>query len=184
MSTSCNHVYKHNEQWYRAVHLNLWIVNTDWSCTLDGVLCWQWRLCRILPMGNTESVEVQRRLACFRPEDRPVVEGVFHRLQAGAAGPSGAPGKALTLEMLQVWQSKMRSGWVNSFFRANLRWFPSCSQWLRGHSPLCSSRPRWVGLLQTPWWGGFTSACVISTLDRQRLKLPEGLGPLLRLELE
>lgn len=58
-------------------------------------------------MGNTESVIVQKRLARFRPEERPVVEGVFDRLQAGAGGPSGAPGKppagkTLTLEMLQV----------------------------------------------------------------------------------
>ncbi|XP_044048266.1 MTOR-associated protein MEAK7 isoform X2 [Siniperca chuatsi] len=57
-------------------------------------------------MGNTESVVVQKRLARFRPEERPVVEGVFDRLQGGAGGPSGAPGKTpagktLTLEMLQ-----------------------------------------------------------------------------------
>ncbi|XP_030282556.1 MTOR-associated protein MEAK7 isoform X1 [Sparus aurata] len=57
-------------------------------------------------MGNTESVVVQKRLARFRPEERPMVEGVFDRLQAGAGGPSGAPGKTpavktLTLEMLQ-----------------------------------------------------------------------------------
>ncbi|XP_035012019.2 MTOR-associated protein MEAK7 [Hippoglossus stenolepis] len=57
-------------------------------------------------MGNTESVVVQKRMARFRPEERPVVEGVFNRLQGGAGGPSGAPektpaGKTLTLEMLQ-----------------------------------------------------------------------------------
>ncbi|KAM9376373.1 MTOR-associated protein MEAK7 isoform 2-T2 [Pholidichthys leucotaenia] len=57
-------------------------------------------------MGNTESVVVQKRLARFRPEERPVVEGVFDRLQGGAGGPSGpagktAAGKTLTLEMLQ-----------------------------------------------------------------------------------
>ncbi|XP_041852359.1 MTOR-associated protein MEAK7 isoform X2 [Melanotaenia boesemani] len=46
-------------------------------------------------MGNTDSVVVQKRLARFRPEERPVVEGVFSKLQAGAAG------KTLTLEMLQ-----------------------------------------------------------------------------------
>ncbi|XP_008302535.1 MTOR-associated protein MEAK7 [Stegastes partitus] len=50
-------------------------------------------------MGNTESVVVQKRLARFRPEERPVVEGVFDRLQGGAGGPAG---KTLTLEMLQV----------------------------------------------------------------------------------
>lgn len=53
-------------------------------------------------MGNSESVVVQKRLARFRPADRPVVEGVFDRLQAAAGGPSGAPGRTLTLEMLQV----------------------------------------------------------------------------------
>lgn len=53
-------------------------------------------------MGNTESVVVQKRLARFRPEDRPVVEGAFDRLQTGAGGPCGAPGGTLTLEMLQV----------------------------------------------------------------------------------
>lgn len=57
-------------------------------------------------MGNTESVSVQKRLSRFRPEERPVVEGVFDKLQGGGA-PSGAPGKTpagstLTLEMLQV----------------------------------------------------------------------------------
>lgn len=56
-------------------------------------------------MGNTESVVVQKRLARFRPEERPVVEGVFDRLQAG--DPSGAAEKTsarktLTFEMLQV----------------------------------------------------------------------------------
>ncbi|KAI4824109.1 hypothetical protein KUCAC02_012652 [Chaenocephalus aceratus] len=56
-------------------------------------------------MGNTESVSVQKRLSRFRPEERPVVEGVFDKLQGGGA-PSGAPGKTpagstLTLEMLQ-----------------------------------------------------------------------------------
>lgn len=53
-------------------------------------------------MGNTESVLVQKRLARFRPEERPVVEGVFDRLQGGAGGPSAATGKTLTLQMLQV----------------------------------------------------------------------------------
>lgn len=57
-------------------------------------------------MGNTESVVVQKRLTRFRPEERPVIEGVFDRLQGSAGGPSGAPGKTaagktLTLEMLQ-----------------------------------------------------------------------------------
>lgn len=56
-------------------------------------------------MGNAESVVVQKRLARFRPEERPVVEGVFDKLQGG--GPPGAAGKAaagktVTLQMLQV----------------------------------------------------------------------------------
>lgn len=56
-------------------------------------------------MGNTESVAVQKRLARFRPEERPVVEGVFDRLQAGAGLPPGKTpaGKNVTLEMLKVW---------------------------------------------------------------------------------
>lgn len=58
-------------------------------------------------MGNTESVVVQKRLARFRPEERPAVERVFDGLQAGAGGPTGASGrmpagKIVTLEMLQV----------------------------------------------------------------------------------
>lgn len=59
-------------------------------------------------MGNTESVVVQKRLARFRPEDRPAVEGLFHRLHGGGAGgPSGSFGKTpagmtLTLDMLQA----------------------------------------------------------------------------------
>uniref|UniRef100_H3CTU7 MTOR-associated protein MEAK7 n=1 Tax=Tetraodon nigroviridis TaxID=99883 RepID=H3CTU7_TETNG len=42
-------------------------------------------------MGNMESVAVQKRLARFRPEDRPVVEGAFDRLQTGAGGPLWGP---------------------------------------------------------------------------------------------
>lgn len=58
-------------------------------------------------MGNTESVVVQKRLARFRPEERPVIEGVFDKIVSGAGGPSGAAGRAaaakpLTIEMLQV----------------------------------------------------------------------------------
>jgi len=53
-------------------------------------------------MGNTESAMVQKRLERFRPEERPVVEGVFDRLLVGAGAPSGPPGTTLTLEMLQV----------------------------------------------------------------------------------
>ncbi|KAM7414102.1 hypothetical protein PAMA_019087 [Pampus argenteus] len=56
-------------------------------------------------MGNTESVVVQKRLARFRPEERPVVEGVFDRLQ-GVVGKTPA-GKTVTLEMLQSSMSSL-----------------------------------------------------------------------------
>lgn len=49
-------------------------------------------------MGNTESVVVEKRLARFRPEERPLIEGAFDRLQGdGASG-----GKVLTLERFKV----------------------------------------------------------------------------------
>jgi len=49
-------------------------------------------------MGNTESVVVQKRLDRFRPEERPLIEGAFERLQGdGASG-----GKVLTLERFKV----------------------------------------------------------------------------------
>ncbi|XP_075994352.1 MTOR-associated protein MEAK7 [Genypterus blacodes] len=49
-------------------------------------------------MGNTESVVVQKRLARFRPDERPVVEGVFDRLQAQGT----TAGTRLTVETLQA----------------------------------------------------------------------------------
>ncbi|XP_061629455.1 MTOR-associated protein MEAK7 isoform X1 [Phyllopteryx taeniolatus] len=57
-------------------------------------------------MGNSESVVVQKRLSRFRPEDRPVIEGIFDRLQGNVLVPAGAQKKAtagntLTFEMLQ-----------------------------------------------------------------------------------
>ncbi|XP_010882423.2 MTOR-associated protein MEAK7 [Esox lucius] len=53
-------------------------------------------------MGNTDSVVVQKRLARFRPEERPVVEGVFDRLHGmNPVGVAGKAGKVLTLEMLK-----------------------------------------------------------------------------------
>lgn len=59
--------------------------------------------CAHRAMGNTESVVVQKRLARFRPEERPVVEGVFDRLHgASPAGGAGKAGKVLTLGMLKV----------------------------------------------------------------------------------
>ncbi|KAF7658021.1 hypothetical protein LDENG_00018350 [Lucifuga dentata] len=59
-------------------------------------------------MGNTESVVVQKRLARFRPEERPVVEGVFDRLQGHAPNKTPA-GKTLTFEMLQSSMGSMAS---------------------------------------------------------------------------
>ncbi|XP_037308113.2 MTOR-associated protein MEAK7 [Pungitius pungitius] len=50
-------------------------------------------------MGGTQSAVVQKRLARFRPNELPLVEGVFDRLLAGPGAPSGTA--ALTLEMLQ-----------------------------------------------------------------------------------
>ncbi|XP_061678308.1 MTOR-associated protein MEAK7 isoform X2 [Syngnathoides biaculeatus] len=57
-------------------------------------------------MGNSESVVVQKRLSRFRPEDRPVIEGVFDRLHGNVVVPAGALKNVeaintLTLEMLQ-----------------------------------------------------------------------------------
>ncbi|KAM9815451.1 MTOR-associated protein MEAK7 isoform 3-T14 [Syngnathus typhle] len=58
-------------------------------------------------MGNTECVVVQKRLSRFRPEDRPVIEGVFDCLQGNAVIPEKAQKKTqaedtLTFEMLQA----------------------------------------------------------------------------------
>lgn len=50
-------------------------------------------------MGNTDSVVVQKRLAHFRPDERPVIEGIFDRLHGSAAGKTG---NVLTLDMLKV----------------------------------------------------------------------------------
>ncbi|XP_047453494.1 MTOR-associated protein MEAK7 [Mugil cephalus] len=52
-------------------------------------------------MGNTESAAVQKRLVRFRPEERPVVEGVYDRLLGSASGPPGPGGRTLSLETLQ-----------------------------------------------------------------------------------
>ncbi|KAM4734237.1 LOW QUALITY PROTEIN: MTOR-associated protein MEAK7-like [Anableps anableps] len=54
-------------------------------------------------MGNTDSVMVQKRMARFRPEERPVIDGVFDRLRGGSgtSGDAGA-GKTLQLETLQA----------------------------------------------------------------------------------
>ncbi|XP_048828320.1 MTOR-associated protein MEAK7 isoform X2 [Brienomyrus brachyistius] len=47
-------------------------------------------------MGNAESVVAQKRLARFRPDERPVIEKVFDRLQE-----AGSAGKVLTLDALK-----------------------------------------------------------------------------------
>ncbi|KAF3689265.1 TLD domain-containing protein 1 TBC/LysM-associated domain-containing protein 1 [Channa argus] len=65
-------------------------------------------------MGNTESVVVQKRLARFRPEERPVVEDTFDRLQASAGNLSGSPvkttaGKTVTLQMLKSSMNNLAS---------------------------------------------------------------------------
>ncbi|KAM9807450.1 MTOR-associated protein MEAK7 [Neosynchiropus ocellatus] len=54
-------------------------------------------------MGNAESAVAQKRLARFRPAERPAIEGVFDRLHAGA-GESRRPtaGGVLTLHALQA----------------------------------------------------------------------------------
>ncbi|KAG9338106.1 hypothetical protein JZ751_027077 [Albula glossodonta] len=54
-------------------------------------------------MGNTESAVVQKRMVRFRPEERPVVEGVFDRLQGKESGRTqGNATKVLTLDTLKV----------------------------------------------------------------------------------
>lgn len=49
-------------------------------------------------MGNTESAVVQKRLVRFRPDERPVIEGVFDRLQSTSSS-SVPPGKAKVLHI-------------------------------------------------------------------------------------
>ncbi|CAL8262723.1 unnamed protein product [Merluccius merluccius] len=55
-------------------------------------------------MGNTESVTVQKRLARFRPDERPLIEGVFERLQG-----DGGSAKVLTLERFKSSMGDMAS---------------------------------------------------------------------------
>lgn len=49
-------------------------------------------------MGNTESAVVQSRLVRFRPDERPVIEGVFDRLQ-NISSSFVPPGKAKVLHV-------------------------------------------------------------------------------------
>ncbi|KAJ8416316.1 hypothetical protein AAFF_G00383380 [Aldrovandia affinis] len=54
-------------------------------------------------MGNTESSVAQKRMVRFRPDERPVVEGVFDRLLgAGYGRGPGDAGNVLTLDTLKV----------------------------------------------------------------------------------
>ncbi|XP_077451975.1 MTOR-associated protein MEAK7 isoform X3 [Stigmatopora argus] len=55
--------------------------------------------CQLI-MGNAESAVVQKRLARFRPEHRPMVEGVFDRLRDNVV-PQKITENTLTFEMLQ-----------------------------------------------------------------------------------
>ncbi|KAM9480858.1 MTOR-associated protein MEAK7 isoform 1-T1 [Clarias gariepinus] len=61
-------------------------------------------------MGNTESAVVQKRLVRFRPDERPVIEGVFDRLQSTSSS-SVPPGKAkvLHIDTLKITMSQMAS---------------------------------------------------------------------------
>ncbi|RVE72337.1 hypothetical protein OJAV_G00060900 [Oryzias javanicus] len=56
-------------------------------------------------MGNTESAVVQKRLTRFRPEERPVIDGVFNKLVSGG----GASEKTITLQMLQASMGSLAS---------------------------------------------------------------------------
>uniref|UniRef100_A0A671KZA4 MTOR-associated protein MEAK7 n=1 Tax=Sinocyclocheilus anshuiensis TaxID=1608454 RepID=A0A671KZA4_9TELE len=61
-------------------------------------------------MGNAESVVAQKRLARFRPDERPVIEGIFDRLHGtGSSVSSGKTGKVLSLDMLKMTMGKMAS---------------------------------------------------------------------------
>ncbi len=54
-------------------------------------------------MGNGDSVVAQKRLARFRPDERPVIEGIFDKLYGnGSSVSSGKTGKVLSLDMLKV----------------------------------------------------------------------------------
>ncbi|KAG9273047.1 TLD domain-containing protein 1 isoform X1 [Astyanax mexicanus] len=57
-------------------------------------------------MGNAESAVVNKRLLRFRPDERPIIEGVFDRLQSSSSGKAPA-GKLLLIHNLQVTMSKM-----------------------------------------------------------------------------
>ncbi|XP_063052336.1 MTOR-associated protein MEAK7 [Engraulis encrasicolus] len=60
-------------------------------------------------MGNAESVVVQKRMTRFRPDERPVVEGLFDKLVSGSAAGAPAKGKALTLDILKAHMGSVAS---------------------------------------------------------------------------
>ncbi|XP_051953502.1 MTOR-associated protein MEAK7-like [Xyrauchen texanus] len=61
-------------------------------------------------MGNTDSVVVQKRLARFRPDEIPVIDGVFDRLiETGSSVSFGKTGKVLSVDMLKMSMGKMTS---------------------------------------------------------------------------
>ncbi|XP_036441240.1 MTOR-associated protein MEAK7 [Colossoma macropomum] len=66
-------------------------------------------------MGNAESAVVHKRLVRFRPHERPVIEGVFDRLQSASSSCSSASSgkaparKVLLLDTLKVTMGKMAS---------------------------------------------------------------------------
>ncbi|XP_065139543.1 MTOR-associated protein MEAK7 [Paramisgurnus dabryanus] len=69
-------------------------------------------------MGNTDSVIVQKRLSHFRPDERPVIEGVFDRLLGAAPATSEKTGKVLSLGTLKVTMGEMASeSMINRVFQ-------------------------------------------------------------------
>lgn len=64
-------------------------------------------------MGNADSVAAQKRLARFRPDERPVIEGIFDKLYGNASSvSSGKPGKVLSLDMLKVNSCNIIHNWI------------------------------------------------------------------------
>ncbi|KAI5098046.1 TLD domain-containing protein 1 [Silurus meridionalis] len=61
-------------------------------------------------MGNTESAVVQKRLVRFRPDERPVIEGVFDRLLSTSCSPV-PPGqvKDLNIDTFKITMGHMAS---------------------------------------------------------------------------
>ncbi|TRY87123.1 hypothetical protein DNTS_008184 [Danionella cerebrum] len=61
-------------------------------------------------MGNADSVVAQKRLARFRPDERPVIEGTFDRLRGSSSSKStGKNSQVLSLDELKMTMGKMAS---------------------------------------------------------------------------